>query len=406
MNPALAASLGAGIGLVVGYLLASARAAKAAQLASSRSAEQLASIQNDLARAQADFEAAKRLQEELKANTQETAKQFKDAFANLASQALRQNTDDFLDKAGESMQPLREQLKQLQKTTQEIEVKREGAYSTLTEQIDAFKQSAAALQKESAALSQALRGSHQTRGRWGELELKRIVEFAGMTEHCDFTEQKQNEEGRRPDMVVRVPGSGGSIPIDSKVPLDNYLAACEATEERIQREQMKEHAAKLRGHIRTLAQRNYPAAMENASDFTVLFLPGEALLAAAFQADPDLQSYALDNNILIATPVTLIALLRTVAIYWQQQSLAENAQTIAKEALELYKRTAVFTEHLGTAGKHLGKAVSAHNEAVASFSSRVAPQGRKLEELKITDNAQRRIEELEPVEPTVRELGS
>ncbi len=205
-----------------------------------------------------------------------------------------------------------------------------------------------------------------------------------MTEHCDFEEQETVSSGGRPDMTVRLPG-GRFIAVDSKVPLSAYLEAAEAADDAARNAALDRHVAALKAHVKALAGREYARELKGDVDLVVLFLPGDPFLSAAFSRSPDLQVEALRSKVLLATPTTLVALLRTVAIYWQQRALAENAELIASAARELYERTAVFAEHLGKVGRGLGTAVDAYNSAVGSFEKRVVPTGEKLKELKAVE---------------------
>ncbi len=347
------------------------------------------------------------------------------AFKALAGAALEGNTKQFLELAQqrfekteaaargelekrkqaieELLAPLRETLGKLETRTGELEVKREGAYAKLLERLQGLSELTSSLQAQTTSLATALRGS-QVRGRWGEIALRNVAELAGMTEHCDFEEQETVEGGGRPDMTVRLPG-GRFIAVDAKAPLAAYLEAVDAGADETAREAaLDRHVKALRSHIRLLAARDYPGALAGAVDLTVLFLPGDPFLAAAFGRDPDLQVEALRSRVLVATPTTLVALLRTVAIYWQQQALAENAETIAATARDLYDRAAIFGEHLGRVGKGLSTAVDAYNDAVGSFEHRLMPMGRRLQELKAADPGGRKLNSLESLGDAPREL--
>jgi DNA recombination protein RmuC len=259
------------------------------------------------------------------------------------------------------------------------------------------------LQKSSSSLATALRGSSQARGRWGELALKNVAELAGMNEHCDFDLQQVVGE-LRPDMVVRLPG-GGQIPVDAKVPLTAFLDAAEGDKPPEQRTLLlQQHAAALRAHVVALSKKDYARALGGTIDFTVLFVPADPILAAAFEHDPDLQNDAMRDKILVATPVTLVALLRTVAIYWRHESIEKNAAQVAEAARELYERIALFAEFLGGVGKGLEAALGAYNKAVSSFQSRVLPSGQKLDKLQVADQSRRKLDVIEEIEATPKQL--
>jgi DNA recombination protein RmuC len=355
--------------------------------------------------------AQERLQEQ-KEFIASSRKEFEDTFKALSAAALEGSSKQFLELAEQRwktsrqeaaadlekrkqaieamLTPLRETLKNLDTKTAEIEKERRGAYDGLKEHLAQLQNATATLQDKTTSLDTALRGT-QVRGRWGELALRNIAELAGMTEHCDFTEQTTTDEGKRPDMVVRLP-EGRFIAVDSKVPLSGYLKAVEAVDEESRKTGLREHVQAVRNHIKTLAARDYAAGLEGDVDLVVLFLPGDPFLAAAFSEDPDLQVEAIGSKVLLATPTTLVALLRTVAIYHQHLALAENAREIGDVAGQLYDRAAKFGEDLARAGRGLKTAVDAFNAAVGSFERRLLPMGQKLESLKVAERSKRRLE--------------
>ena len=375
-------------------------------------AEARAELDRRLATALSQLENAKTQVIEQQKFIESSRRDLENAFKALASAALEGNAKQFLELAeqrfgkseataraelekrkqaiDEMLAPLRETLGKLADRTGQIEVAREGAYKALREQVEGLMSLTSSLQDKTTTLATALRGS-QVRGRWGEIALRNVAELAGMTEHCDFEEQETLEDGGRPDMTVRLPG-GRLIAVDAKAPLTAYLEATEATDEAAREKALDRHVAALRQHIRTLSSREYATGLRGDVDMVVLFLPGDPFLAAAFARAPDLQIEALRSKVLVATPTTLVALLRTIAIYWQQRSMAENAEKIAEVARELYDRAALFGEHLGKVGRGLSTAVDAYNDAVGSFERRLVPMGGKLEDLKVADGAKRRIE--------------
>ncbi|HMB70092.1 MAG TPA: DNA recombination protein RmuC [bacterium] len=376
----------------------------------------------ELARVRERVEAADRASREQKEFLERSRKELEDSFRALSSLALRGNNEEFLRLAEERWKsareqaahdledrrrsietlvgPLREALGKLEDRTGEIEKARQGAYQGLEKQLEGLVRATASLEQRTTSLTAALRGS-RTQGRWGEIALRNVVELAGMSEHVDFAEQVAVADGRRPDMVVRLPGER-FIAVDSKVSLNAYLEAVDATTEEERMRALDQHVAALRTHIRTLAGRDYADSVEGNVDLVVMFLPGDAFLGAAFERNPDLQAEALRSRILVATPTTLVALLRTVAIYWQQRALAENAQQIADVARELYERGARFGAHLGRMGKGLEDAVSAFNDAVGSFERRFLPMGRRLDEMKALDAPKRTLEAPPPVDEVPR----
>ena len=326
--------------------------------------------------------------------------EMKTTFQGLASETLEASNESFLNLAAERMKPLREELAKLQTETKAMETRRSEAYGSLTTELAALRESTAALRQQSTALSTALRGSAQARGVIGEMILRNIVELAGMTKHCDFAEQAQTTEGGRPDILVKLPG-GGFIPIDAKFPLAAFQDASQATDPDVRSAKLAQHANALKSHVDELKKRDYTAGLEGDVDFTVLFLPGDHLLAAAYEHRPELLEKALGDRILIATPVTLVALLRTVGLYWRQHDLAEGARDIQVQAQELHKRVAKFVSYVAGIGKYLGQAQDAFNRAVGSYETRVLPAGRELESLNST---QGELPEIRRVETAVRTL--
>ena len=398
----------------------SAEAARAEHEAERRSAldQELARVneaRNELDRkisaAEVQIRTAQERLEEQKEFITSSRKEFEDTFKALSAAALEGSTKQFLELAEQRwktsreeaaadlekrrqgieamLAPLKETLKNLDAKTAEIEKERRGAYDGLKVHLTHLQNATTTLQERTTTLASALRGT-QVRGRWGELALRNIAELAGMTEHCDFTEQTTTDEGKRPDMVVRLP-EGRFIAVDSKVPLSGYLKAVEATDEEGRKSGLKEHVQAVRNHIKTLAARDYAESLEGDVDLVVLFLPGDPFLAAAFGEDPDLQVEAIGSGVLLATPTTLVALLRTVAIYHQHLTLAENAREIGEVAATLYDRAAKFGDDLARTGRGLKTAVDAFNAAVGTFERRILPMGQKLESLKVTEQTKRRL---------------
>jgi DNA recombination protein RmuC len=237
------------------------------------------------------------------------------------------------------------------------------------------------------------------------MQLQNIAELAGMTKHCDFDTQVVLEGGGRPDMVVFLPGADGRIPVDAKVPMDAYMRAAEATDPAVRAEALLAHAAALRKHVLELGKRDYATALGARVDFTVLFVPGEPILAAAFEAMPDLQAEAMDKRVLIVTPVTLVALLRTLSLYWRQQSVAEDAHRIFGEATEFHRRVTTFMDHFHGLGRALDSALDKYNKAVGSYERKVLPQGRRLEELAPPATEEGRLPELVVIEEHARSIA-
>ena len=347
-------------------------------------------------------------------------------FKALAADVLGKNSESFLKLVSERFEkhktsadkdlekrrieiqtlvkPIGENLAKLKHEIGEIEKAREGAYRTVTEQVKNLVQGQTDLRSETGRLVQALR-QPKTRGRWGEYQLRNVLEMAGMTEHVDFVEQKAvgGEDGRlRPDVIVYLPG-GKSIIVDAKTPLEGYLAAVEADNEEDRKRHMDAHARHVRDHIRALSSKEYWKELPATPDFVVMFVPGEAFFAAAIESDPALFERAVKERVLISTPTTFIALVKAIAYGWQQQKLAENTQAVAVLARELYKRIKTFGGHMGGLGASLHKAVKQYNEGVGSLETRVLPTARKFETLGVV-SADATLPEIAPVEIEAREL--
>src|SRR3954451_17387329 len=339
---------------------------------------------------------------------QQAQEQLKDAFARLSTEALQRSNQQFLELADSRFKqagaPLTETLDKVETQLREIEKSRAGAQHALVEQIERVRLSGEELKHETAALVSALR-KPQARGRWGELQLRRCVEFAGMTDRCDFVEQQSvstSDGALRPDLVVRLVG-GKSIVVDSKVTLAAYLEAHDAVDDAVRDERLNAHARHLRNHVDQLAAKSYWSQFSPAPEFVVLFVPGDASLAAALDRDPSILDDAFAKRIHIATPTTLISVLRTCAYAWQQDALAANAREVFDLGRELYSRISKLGAKVDTLGKRLGSAVGAYNDTVASLESRVLPQARKLKELKVVDDD---LADPKPVEDAVRPVAA
>ncbi len=307
--------------------------------------------------------------------------QLRASFQALAGEALRHSSQSLLERSEEQLrhlvEPVEKALDSLGCQVREVEKERRGAYQGLKREIHLLRDAHAALRSTAAGLEQALKSS-AARGRWGEVQLRRVVEMAGLVEHVDFTEQS-TVEGLRPDMVVHLP-RGGVLPIDAKAPMKAYLEATEAGDEGSRRAHLDRHLKALKQRTAELGQRRYWDQFEAAPDFVVMFVPNEASLGAAFERDPDFLDFALRHRVLPATPITLLALLKSVAYGWQQHRVAENARGIATAGRRLHHRLIRFFDHLGRLGKSLETATVTYNQAIGSLERRVLPSARKLEE--------------------------
>lgn len=351
---------------------------------------------------------------------EEAKQRMEDVFRSLSAEALRANNQTFLEIAQERMArtadgakaeldakersisnlvgPLKEKLAAVDSKIGELEKNRVGAYEGLRSLMGAMDESQRALRLETANLVKALH-SPVVRGRWGEIQLRRVVELSGMLAHCDFVEQESvsTADGRlRPDMRVILPG-GNNVVVDSKVPLMGYLEAVQSTEQNKRRELLARHASQVRTHVDQLSKKAYWEQFESAPEFVVLFLPGEVFFSAALEEDPELISYAAEKRVILASPTTLIALLRAVHFGWRQEAVARNAAEISALGKELHKRLGDFAGHLVKLGGSLGSAVEQFNRANGSFETRVLVSARKFEALGAS-NQDAPLPEVVPIE--------
>ncbi len=344
----------------------------------------------------------------------------REAFKALSADALKQTAPEFLRLAEQSLgkfqetakgdlaqrqeaikglvEPLKQQLDTYQKQLQQSESAQADTLGKVQEQLTALAASSQSLAAETAQFRSVLK-SNQARGRWGEETLRRVVEAAGMSAHCDFTEQAQSDD-KKPDLIVKLPGDRFII-VDAKVPDLDFLNALDAADVSKRTEALAHHAAKMKTTIRALADRNYPGQFPNALDYVVLFVPAESLFSAALEGDQDLLVWAAERKILLATPASLIALLRSVSVSWQQHAQTENAQKIAEAAQELFTRVVKFTEHFEKIRAGLERANGAFNDAVGSYERMVKPSGERIQKLRAT-SGEKDLAEIKPIDASLR----
>ncbi|MDR3069915.1 MAG: DNA recombination protein RmuC [Propionibacteriaceae bacterium] len=348
--------------------------------------------------------------EDLIAEIGKSRQQLSEHFKSLSAQALKEQREqadkeaaDRLQKTQDVMAPVRENLDKLQAKLGEVEIERAKSAAELREQVSTVKATGEVLRRETSALATALR-KPQARGAWGELQLKRVVEAAGMKEHVDFSQQRaaQNADGKaiRPDLVVEL-GDGRFIFVDSKVPMQAFLDALERENEDERVQELSRVSKHLKAHIDNLSAKEYFTAEVGTPEFVVLFIAHESMAVEALSQDPDLHEYAFSKNIVLATPSSLVAMLKTVAFSWKQNDLAQNARAIAELGQELYKRLGTLGNHFIKLGSSLDKAVGAYNDAVASLEGRVLVQARKMHDLGIAGDE---LKEIPKVGGETREL--
>ncbi len=411
--PALAAGLA--LGALVAWLATRPR--------QKRSAEDIAALETRIKNQDS-------LQQEREIAFEAANAQLTRAFSELANQSLKSNSENFLrlaeqnlgaqqekakhdlgerEKAVENMvKPIQKALEAAQKQISELEKARSEAYGSIRSQLGAMQDSQNSLRQETQNLVNALRRP-EVRGRWGEITLRRLVELAGMVEHCDFQEQVHSVgEGQiiRPDMIVRMPDKRELV-VDVKTPLDAYLEAVEAENDTQRKLGLERHAKNVRAHIRMLASKTYWDQFDESPEFVILFIPGDQFLSAALNEEPDLIEYALSKQIILATPTSLVALLKAVAYGWRQLALADNAKEIRVLAEDLYGRLATFVGHMNRVGRQLASSVDHYNKAVGSLERNVLPGARKFVELGVHEKkAIEKLESLDPVPRTMIESSS
>lgn len=361
-------------------------------------------------RAESYQQAAEALSEKFKALSRDALKDNSQEFLNLAQTTLekfqagaKSDLEQRQQAIDQMVKPLKESLEKVDGRIGEMEKARAGAYAELREQVRALATSQLQLQSETGNLVKALRTPH-VRGRWGEIQLRRVVELAGMLQYCDFTEQETvtNEDGRiRPDLIVRLPGNR-TIVVDAKVPFEAFYESISTTDDGVRLQRLKEHARLVRTHIGNLSKKSYWETVQPTPEFVLLFLPGENFYSAALEQDPKLIEDGVDQGVIIATPTTLIALLKAVSYGWRQEQMAANAQEVGKLGKDLYDRLRTFTNYFSDIGRGLDRALEAYNKGVGSLEARVLVTARKFKERGAI--AGEEIETVEPIDKSARAL--
>lgn len=374
----------------------------------------------------AALEGERRAAQERKDSFKQAAEELSEKFKALSRDALKDNNQSFLDLAHSTLQkfqesakgdlelkqkaidelvrPLRESLEKVDGKIGEMEKARAGAYSELREQVKTLATSQAQLQAETGNLVNALRAPH-VRGRWGEIQLRRVVELAGMLQYCDFVEQETvvTSDGRiRPDVIIRLPGNR-TIVIDAKVPFDAFYESIATKDDVVRSAKLKDHARLVRTHIGALSKKSYWEAVQPTPEFVLLFLPGETFYSAALEIDPKLIEDGVDQGVIIATPTTLIALLKAVSYGWRQEQMATNAHEVSKLGKDLYDRLRTFTGYFADIGRGLDRALDSYNKGVGSLEARVLVTARKFKERGAI--AGEEIDVLEPIDKLARPLS-
>lgn len=439
--------LGVGIGVAVSWLLLKAKAGALTAAEQATLRERLLARESDLqrlqqsldresaehkhsrfenAQLQAELEGERRAAEERLSSFNRATDELTEKFKALSRDALRDNNQSFLQLANNTLEkfqesargdlehrqkaidqlvkPLKESLEKVDGKIGALEKERAGAYSELREQVKALATSHLQLQSETGNLVKALRTPH-VRGRWGEIQLRRVVEMAGMLQYCDFVEQAtvSTEDSRiRPDVIVHLPGNR-TIVVDAKVPFEAFYESISTTDEDIRASRLKDHARLVRTHIGYLSKKSYWESVQPTPEFVLLFLPGETFYSAALENDPKLIEDGVNQNVIIATPSTLIALLKAVSYGWRQEQMATNAQEVSKLGKDLYDRLRTFTNYFADIGKGLDRALDSYNKGVGSLEARVLVTARKFKERGAI--AGEEIETLEPIDKSTRALA-
>lgn len=413
---------GLALGFIAGFFWARRGVSGEGGVELERLRARLLELTGETAALQATLQAERVAAAEKQSVLEAAREQLSNAFKALSAEALQSNNQQFLELArtqlegfqtqakqdlemrqqqiGETLKPIKESLGKVDAQIQELEKARTGAYQSLSQQVEQLMREQVLLRSETSNLVGALK-QPGVRGRWGEIQLRRVVELAGMLAYCDFVEQQslETEEGRlRPDLIVKLPG-GRNVIVDSKVPLAGYLAALEAQDDVTRAVKLQEHARAVKAHITALSRKGYAEELRNSAQFVVLFLPGEVFFSAALEQDPSLIEAGVDQGVMIATPTSLIALLRAVAYGWRQEQIARNAEHISALGKEIYDRLATMGDHWAKLGQNLRQAVEGYNKATRSLETRVLVTARRFRDLDPALDAER-LAELDSVDVT------
>jgi DNA recombination protein RmuC len=363
-----------------------------------------AAVTAEAARLQAELGAAQRAAEEQRRQMAETEARLRETFSALSHDALKENRQEFAQRADHVLKPVKDTLEKVEAHLREVDKAREGTFRAVTTQLGALAEAQEQLRQAAEGLTRSLQ-SPNVRGRWGEIQLRRIVELAGLVEQCDFVEKETtaSDAGTRqtPDLIVKLPGNA-SIVVDSKVPIDAFLAAGRARSDQDRTAALALHARQVRDHLRALGAKEYWRQFQPSPEFVVMFLPLEPLLAAAFEQDGTLLDQAASLRVIPATPMTLLALLKAVAYGWNQQQLARNAEEIQTLGRELYDRLATMVEHLEGVGRNIKQAADSYDRFIGSLEQKVLPGARRFKELGVSSTKD--LEIPEPIHLSLRKV--